>query len=645
MIRESAPAEFELIVHIGTGKTGSSSIQGTLRDNQERLREQQTAYLGLMGEGSPVKRFPWQKASGWPELLRAGRRRAAVQLEEMLSEAIGAWRSEGLSRAIWSNESMFVQGKLIVPILTALKRQRIAIRVIVYIRRHDAWARSAYLQWGLKHKTYHGPIRPFAEWRRDWQLKFYPSLKVWLSEEWSDMAVRNFDACGDVVVDFLEYYRLLTPQFAIARVNETPNPVALALWALFNNQFYEPILPIQLQRMLEQAGLLVNQPGGCDLAEMLPSEEDLLSVKGDVEEDRERLNKVLARFGQSEIDTSALTHKDFCVTQGQINTSFLLLLKRQFDEVAQLRRRVDELSGSAGQPEEAGDPSNRQPASRSETSNAEIMNVQKRGDLEEPVFVMSTAHAGSDLVQRLLNCHPHLVLWGEHGGFLNGLGKAYAQMRRQERFPKVDSENAGPALLLPTLQDPNAAIEWANPISLAGFEERLRGFVCDYFGSRLRGDMRWGFREVLYNNMAVLNLLRVLFPGGKFVFLLRDVAEVVRNRLYASEAMEEWSFSEREEREVQVKKILREIGDHYRVYRQFLAKNPDSSLLVHYGELVASPNGLTKMILEHLDLDQAPYDWDLAQTAISGQVAMVKQDEKLMAFIHEIQSALEERPT
>ncbi len=45
-----------------------------------------------------------------------------------------------------------------------------------------------------------------------------------------------------------------------------------------------------------------------------------------------------------------------------------------------------------------------------------------------PVFVISTGRSGSTLVQRLLNCHPAQVVWGEHHGFLASLLGAYMQM-------------------------------------------------------------------------------------------------------------------------------------------------------------------------------------------------------------------------
>ena len=42
--------KIELILHIGAGKTGTSSIQETLRNNSLALNDQHVKYLGLMLE-------------------------------------------------------------------------------------------------------------------------------------------------------------------------------------------------------------------------------------------------------------------------------------------------------------------------------------------------------------------------------------------------------------------------------------------------------------------------------------------------------------------------------------------------------------------------------------------------------------------
>ena len=52
------------IFHIGAGKTGTSSLQFTLRDSRPALAAAGVWYLGLMLEHAPVRHFEWQVFGG-----------------------------------------------------------------------------------------------------------------------------------------------------------------------------------------------------------------------------------------------------------------------------------------------------------------------------------------------------------------------------------------------------------------------------------------------------------------------------------------------------------------------------------------------------------------------------------------------------
>lgn len=335
---------FDLIVHIGTGKTGSSSIQKSLSANQARLGEHHVRYLGLMGEETTPQRYPWQIAGGWPELAKLGTATAQQQLGQLLSELVTELRDGGYHAAIWSNETIFGNGAIVIPILERLQADGVSVKIIAYVRRHDAWAHSAYLQWGVKHKTNTGPVMSFREWYSSRQVRFASGLDIWLEREWSQLSVRNFDACADVVADFLDHNGLHHPGTVIRRENETPNAVVLALWALFNSQFDEQMLPIHLQRVLKRAGLLEHSTVDVDFLSLLPDQEDIDRVREDCAEDRQRLDAILARFGQPPIEISPLAVRRMQVTQNQINAALLLIIKQQSDELTRLHRRLDRIA-------------------------------------------------------------------------------------------------------------------------------------------------------------------------------------------------------------------------------------------------------------------------------------------------------------
>ena len=353
MNKEIPLSEFELVVHIGTGKTGTSSVQKTLADQGGALRQQDAAYLGLMLESAPQESqvYAWMVpgAGGWLTFKSLEPAVAAKQLQDALSEALIQLKKEGFKTAIWSNESLFSDGAFIVPILGEIYKLGAKIKVVVYIRRHDTWARSAYLQWGIKHKTYPGPVKNFQEWNKTHAINFSSGLKPWLNHDWLKLIVRNFDACPDVVSDFLAASGLDPSRIEIRRDNETPNSVALALWGLYNSQFEEPVLPVELQLLLQKSGLLGHTPVGCDFTSLLPTSEDIERVVETAAEDRDFVNQLFAQNNQPEMPTGELNKKDLAVSQEQINAALLMLIKYQYDRIAWLTKQVRTLKEKVGE--------------------------------------------------------------------------------------------------------------------------------------------------------------------------------------------------------------------------------------------------------------------------------------------------------
>src|SRR3546814_15994242 len=102
---------------------------------------------------------------------------------------------------LWSNESFFDRNAQILEAF-ALLRDELDVTVVAYIRRHDSWARSAYMQWGLKHKTYTGRLKSFREWAIGGAPKFAEKLQAFNHLGVSKIILRNLDAVDDSVTDF-----------------------------------------------------------------------------------------------------------------------------------------------------------------------------------------------------------------------------------------------------------------------------------------------------------------------------------------------------------------------------------------------------------------------------------------------------------
>jgi len=261
---------------------------------------------------------------------------------------------------------------------------------------------------------------------------------------------------------------------------------------------------------------------------------------------------------------------------------------------------------------------------------------------QNPVFVISTGRSGSTLIQRLLNCHPDLVVWGEHFGFINGLANAWNQIRNSSTvaFPKTAEENNAALKVLPTLTDPQAALEWVNPWSLEEFEAKVTSFLSNYFGSRMEKGQRWGFKEIRYNNMPALQMLRRIYPNGRFVFIKRDPIEVTRSKVFAFIKENKWAEFSEDEKRRKLEMMLKEEYSQYRLFDTFLTRNMGIGVLLQFESLTSSMSAEMTTVLNHLQLDVKRYDWEMANKVIGHTITSTKRDETLVQFIREVDAAI-----
>lgn len=262
--------------------------------------------------------------------------------------------------------------------------------------------------------------------------------------------------------------------------------------------------------------------------------------------------------------------------------------------------------------------------------------------LRRPVFVLSTGRSGSTLLQRLLNCHAELVLWGEHFGFLGSAVAALTHMHNpaQRHYPRHAAENRGWQRVVPALRDPAAALEWVNPWSMDEYREQLRAFVEHYFAARLAPGQRWGFKEIRYNSMPMLNGLRGLYPEARFVFVKRDPVEVVRSKVYAFVKEARWQALRPQDRHARLRVLLKEVQGHFGIYDTFLAQHGAAATAVQFEALVGEPQRVLDGLLAHLGLDPQRFDRGLAGAVLGSVITTTRRDEELVALIREVQDEL-----
>ena len=235
-----------VLLHVGAGRTGTTTVQNFLAVNRQRLLQAGYSEFGP----SDLESYPQDERFSVDSQLDLG-------LQE-----IGRKCSEAATpNVIWSRESLSNYDMVADPArLWTIKKQLPAEnwRVIIYLRRQDHWVRSAYMQWGLKHKIYAGKTLPFAEWferlladrlptLRAANLDYYAMVKPWIDVFGAEnVTVRVFEKSqfldGDLLKDFCRFAQMpeIDYDFAVANKNVSYNVPLHQMLGMYNSAFEEP---------------------------------------------------------------------------------------------------------------------------------------------------------------------------------------------------------------------------------------------------------------------------------------------------------------------------------------------------------------------------------------------------------------------
>lgn len=349
----SSEKQFRIVVHVGAGKTGSTSIQAALQANEQALSAQGMTYWGLMLEQNEATDFVWQNRSHAHDPF-AGMRQGLItaELQECLTKGIAAARAIGYHTAIWSNEAFFDHDELINPALNALADNGIDVRIVAFVRRYDTWLRSAYIQWGIKHKTYDGPIKTFEEYRRGRPVGFAHALRPYAEKFPDRLHLLNFDATNDVVARFFAFLGVAWEARSADRLNETANQEELFVRAIYNNRREAATLPHAFDREFTNGSIDFGLQPQEWFAALFPTAEQLAALREQAREDQAFIDFLLQTNGEPALRTDPVS-----LRPAQLNTDRLLGIALQ--ALVSQATRISALESRLALIEQSDDHSNR----------------------------------------------------------------------------------------------------------------------------------------------------------------------------------------------------------------------------------------------------------------------------------------------
>jgi hypothetical protein len=155
---------------------------------------------------------------------------------------------------------------------------------------------------------------------------------------------------------------------------------------------------------------------------------------------------------------------------------------------------------------------------------------------DDPIFVCAPHRSRGTYLQRLLNFHPGIVIWGEHGGWINKLAELEGIGERQARARLAPTEAEVESFRGKQLGSLLEFNPWLNPLQTSQLSEHHRRLLTGVFRQGLAASQRWGLKEIRYNAPATTAFLARLYPRAQFLVLRRDLVE-----LCVSNILAEWS--------------------------------------------------------------------------------------------------------
>lgn len=350
MTKEVSAVKPFLLIHIGTGKTGTTSIQRFFRGSRELFRRHNIHYLGMHFEWcDPPRLFEWQCEGKTHLFQQLDDQEAGSQLSTVLED----WfRNPSRSQcSIWSFEAIYSRPQVYIPaLMDLLSKYELNLRVIAFVRNHNDFMSSAYKQWGVKHKTTSGPVLGFTMWaeRSKGLLSYGRKLKIWDDSFGELFSLVNYDACADVVYAIIELMPELPGDFVRTQYegrhyHSTPNDSLLALYALFNNLSADPVLPDEMQFLLDRYPRLKEYHPPLVHAESIFEsvvDRDAVMIKQLLHFDEAMINGMLRDRGQPLLSSIGEDESKSIGSDYEITTTLLSMLLRI---VCEQSKRIEKL--------------------------------------------------------------------------------------------------------------------------------------------------------------------------------------------------------------------------------------------------------------------------------------------------------------
>jgi len=240
----NAAGPVDVVLHIGSGKTGTSTIQRMLRRNPEALRAAGFHYPRTPGRARHTQLGlfvrPDDELVCHPDWLTGEYGEPAAFRSDFRKRLDREIARSGAGGVVFSDEGLFSAGDRTIGRMRRLTRRLGGrARLVVYLRRQDDHLISRYQQ-----VVKMGEVTPLATWmQQDWvgTYDYHLRLKSWQELEPDAFVVRRFErermVNGSLVSDFLDAADIALDEAGLTHAdarNESLGAEAIELLRILN---------------------------------------------------------------------------------------------------------------------------------------------------------------------------------------------------------------------------------------------------------------------------------------------------------------------------------------------------------------------------------------------------------------------------
>ncbi|MBR9925678.1 MAG: hypothetical protein GYB28_11860 [Gammaproteobacteria bacterium] len=336
--------KLKVYVHIGNGKTGSTSIQKILEKKKEELLENGVLYVGRFMELAPAKLYDWQDFRKKDIFWKLSDEQRLEQVSNVLRASLE--KLNDISCIVWSHESFINRHITMAPLLKSLQEEmQCDVYPVAYVRRHEDWCVSAYFQWGIKHKSVQGYSVPsFQEWVHSKPVYLFSVvLKKWQNDFGDDFVLRNFDAVDNLVNDFFNVIGIEWLENNYLHSYKSPDAEELFFRTVFNFGHKGEVLPGRFDREVEcfPFNRQVLKPTEFS-DEILPRKSVIEEEKVRFAEDKKNVNALLAEKGEPAL-TDSESSFNYAIDQEKLLSIAIHMIVNQEKKISFLEKRLSEI--------------------------------------------------------------------------------------------------------------------------------------------------------------------------------------------------------------------------------------------------------------------------------------------------------------